>query len=65
MALLRIQGTRYELEPIPLRTVRPFIADNLDLAVDAEEEGIDLTDSLAVMKFIRSKVCVVLRKNSI
>lgn len=59
VALLRIQGTRYELEPIPLRTVRPFIADDLDLTAEAEEEGIDLTDSLAVMKFIRTKVGII------
>lgn len=56
VALVRIQGTRYELEPIPLRTVRPFIVEDLDLASETEEDGIDLTDMQAVMKFIRNKV---------
>jgi hypothetical protein len=36
--------------------VRPFLAADLDLADAAEEENIDLSDTLAVMKFIRSKV---------
>lgn len=56
IALLRIQHTQYELQPIPLKSVRPFIVDDLDLATEAEEEGVDLTDALAVMKFIRNKV---------
>jgi len=56
VALLRIQHTRYELRPIPLKTVRPFIVDDLDLATEAEESAVDLTDTIAVMKFIRSKV---------
>jgi len=55
VALLRIQRTRYELRPIPLKTVRPFIVDDLDLATEAEET-VDLTDTIAVMKFIRNKV---------
>ena len=56
VALLRIQRTRYELRPIPLKTVRPFIVDDLDLATEAEEKEVDLTNTDAVMKFIRSKV---------
>jgi double-strand break repair protein MRE11 len=56
IALLRIQHTRYELQPIPLKSVRPFIVDDLDLATEAEEEGVDLTDTIAIMKFIRNKV---------
>lgn len=57
VALVRVQGTRYDLTPIPLRSVRPFLADDLDLAEAAEEENVDLSDTLAVMKFIRTKVC--------
>ncbi|KAF8294829.1 DNA repair exonuclease [Clavulina sp. PMI_390] len=62
VALLRIQGTQYELEPIPLRTVRPFIVEDLELASEAEDEGVDLTDSQAVMKFIRSKIEELIRR---
>lgn len=56
MALIQVQGTDFVLEPIPLRTVRPFIAEDLELRDVAEEENIDLNDQIEVMKLIRRKV---------
>ena len=56
MALVQVQGTDFVLEPIPLRTVRPFIAEDLELRDVAEEESVDLNDQIEVMKLIRRKV---------
>lgn len=44
------------MEPIPLRTVRPFIIDEVFLVEAAEEEGFDVTDQIEVGKFLRGKV---------
>ena len=56
VALLSIQGKEFELKPIPLRSVRPFVIDDVDLREAAEEEGFDLSDKLAVNKFLKKKV---------
>ena len=56
VALLKIQGKEFELTPIPLRSVRPFVIDDVDLSEGAEEEGFDLSDKLAVNKFLKKKV---------
>ena len=56
VALLKIQGKEFELTPIPLRSVRPFVIDDVDLREAAEEEGFDLSDKLAVNKFLKKKV---------
>ena len=39
MAILQIQGKDYKFTAVPLKTVRPFIADNLILA--DEEAALD------------------------
>jgi double-strand break repair protein MRE11 len=56
VALVQVHGTDFVLEPIPLRTVRPFIAEDLELRDVAEEENMDLNDQIEVMKLIRRKV---------
>jgi len=55
-ALLKIQGKDFELTPIPLRTVRPFVMDQVVLTEVAEEEGFDVTDQMEVAKYLRSRV---------
>lgn len=42
--------------PIPLRTVRPFVVDEVSLEAAAEDEGLDLNDKMAVSKFLKNKV---------
>ena len=56
MALLQIRGKEFNLEPIPLRTVRPFVIDEVMLIEAAEEEGFDVTDQIEVSKFLKGKV---------
>ncbi|OCH84350.1 DNA repair exonuclease [Obba rivulosa] len=56
VALLKIQGKEFELIPIPLRTVRPFVLDDVILTDAAEDEGLDLTDKVEIAKYLRKKV---------
>ncbi|KAH7925347.1 DNA repair exonuclease [Leucogyrophana mollusca] len=62
VALLQIQGKEFELQPIPLRTVRPFVLEEVILAEAAEEEGFDLGDQIAVSKFLKSRVVALIDK---
>jgi double-strand break repair protein MRE11 len=59
VALLQIQGKEFELEPIPLRTVRPFVLEEVILSEASDEEGFDLNDQIAVSKFLKSRVCIL------
>ncbi|KAF8839702.1 DNA repair exonuclease [Paxillus ammoniavirescens] len=56
VALLQIQGKEFELEPIPLRTVRPFVLEEVIISEAADEEGFDLNDQIVVSKFLKSRV---------
>lgn len=53
---MEIQGKEFQLKPIPLRTVRPFVLEDLVLSEAAEEEGFDVNDQIAVSKFLKSRV---------
>ncbi|CDO78264.1 hypothetical protein BN946_scf184491.g9 [Trametes cinnabarina] len=55
VALLKIQGKEFELTPIPLRSVRPFVIDEVVLSEAAEEEGFDLDDKIEVTKFLKNR----------
>lgn len=57
VALLQIQGKEFKMTPLPLRTVRPFVIEDLSLAEAGEEHGIDLNDPMEITKFLKSKVC--------
>jgi hypothetical protein len=57
VALLRIQGKEFEMTPIPLRTVRPFVLEEVVLLEAAEEEGFEAGDQMEVSKFLKSRVC--------
>ncbi|CAE7227201.1 unnamed protein product [Rhizoctonia solani] len=56
VALLEIQHNTFQLTPIPLRTVRPFVLDEVNLSEAAETDGIDITNQVSVMKFLRERV---------
>ncbi|KIY49858.1 DNA repair exonuclease [Fistulina hepatica ATCC 64428] len=56
VALLQVQGKDFELTPIPLRTVRPFVIEEIVLSQVAEEEDFELSDQIAITKFLRSRV---------
>ena len=56
MALLTIQNKEFDLMPIPLRTVRPFVLEDISLAEVHEEEGLNLQDQMEIAKFLKARV---------
>lgn len=44
------------MTPIALRTVRPFVVDDVSLEAAADEEGFELNDKMAITKFLKKKV---------
>ena len=42
--------------PIPLRTVRPFVMDEILLTEAAEEEGFDVSDQMEITKYLKLRV---------
>ncbi|KDQ32941.1 hypothetical protein PLEOSDRAFT_1080378 [Pleurotus ostreatus PC15] len=56
VALLQIQGKEFQLTPIPLRSVRPFVIEEVTLLDVAEEEGFDIDDQMAITKYLKRKV---------
>lgn len=55
VALLKIQGKDYQMEPIQLKTVRPFVYGDIILE-EAREAGAKLDSKVAVNKFLKAKV---------
>ena len=53
---MKIQGKEFELTPIPLRTVRPFVMDEVLLTEVAEEEGFDVTNQMEITKYLKLRV---------
>lgn len=47
--------------PIPLRTVRPFVLEEVDLMEVADTDGLDLKDQMEITKYLKAWV----RSNSI
>ena len=56
VALVQIQGKEFQLTPLPLRTVRPFVIEDVVLNEVADEVGLDLNDQMAITKFLKGKV---------
>ena len=56
MALVEVQGKEFQLTPLRLRTVRPFVIEEVVLTEAAEEGGFDIEDPMAIQKFLKSKV---------
>lgn len=44
------------MTPIQLRTVRPFVLDSIVLQDIAEEQDLDLTNQMAITKYLKSRV---------
>ena len=53
---MKIQGTEFEMTAIPLRTVRPFVMDEILLTDVAEEEGSDVTNQIEITKYLKLRV---------
>ncbi|KAF9523790.1 Metallo-dependent phosphatase-like protein [Crepidotus variabilis] len=62
VAVVEIQGKDFKLTPIPLRTVRPFVIEEVVLEDIADESGLDLNDQMAITKFLKSKVNELIEK---
>ncbi|KAJ7130325.1 Mre11 DNA-binding presumed domain-containing protein [Mycena epipterygia] len=53
---------KFEMTPIPLRTVRPFVIESVVLSEIAEEEGLNLADQMEITKFLKAKVNALIEK---
>ncbi|THH29504.1 hypothetical protein EUX98_g4702 [Antrodiella citrinella] len=62
VALLEIHGKEYQMTAIPLRTVRPFVLDDVSLAAAADDEGLDITDRMEIEKFLKKRVTELIEK---
>lgn len=62
VGLLEVQGKEYNLTPISLRTVRPFVLGSVVLLDVAEEEGLDITSSVEVTKYLKQKVTILIEQ---
>lgn len=56
VALLTIQHKEFELTPIPLRTVRPFVLEELSLMEVHDDEGLDVSDQMEITKYLKGRV---------
>jgi double-strand break repair protein MRE11 len=56
VAILQIQNREFNIEPIPLRSVRPFIMGEVMLAEEQEVNNVKLDTKKDANKFLRSKV---------
>ncbi|KAF5392723.1 hypothetical protein D9757_000826 [Collybiopsis confluens] len=62
VALLSIHDKEYGLELLPLRSVRPFVIEEVALSEVAEEEGFDLSDQIQISKYLKGKVNELIEK---
>ncbi|WVO13694.1 DNA repair protein (mre11) [Cryptococcus depauperatus] len=56
VGLLSIQGSQFQLEEIPLKTVRPFEMDEVVLSYAAEQGAVNLGDRDSITVFLREQV---------
>lgn len=59
VSLIKIQGKEFEFEPIRLRSVRPFIFEDVVLSTYHDKQTDDrkkLTSKVAVTKYLKAKV---------
>ncbi|KAH7101215.1 DNA repair exonuclease [Auriculariales sp. MPI-PUGE-AT-0066] len=62
VALLKVHGREFSLDPIPLRTVRPFVLEELDMQEAAEDEQLDLREPMEITKFLRARVNALIER---
>jgi len=60
VGLIQVHGKEYSLKPLPLRTARPFVLEEVVLSEIAEEEGFELEDQMEITKYLRSRVIIVI-----
>ena len=56
VALLSVKGTDFKIEPIKLKTVRPFLLDTVTLA----DSGVSPHETESVLKYLEDKVCLLI-----
>ena len=47
-----------------MRSVRPFVIDDVDLSEAAEENGFDLNDKIEIGKFLKNRVCHIRNRHT-
>ncbi|KAJ3901154.1 Metallo-dependent phosphatase-like protein [Lentinula edodes] len=62
VALLTIHDKEFQIEPLLLRTVRPFVIEEVVLSEVADEEGFDLSDQIEISKFLKAKANALIEK---
>ncbi|PPQ74350.1 hypothetical protein CVT24_000661 [Panaeolus cyanescens] len=55
VALLQIQGKKFHMQPLPLRTVRPFVIESISLLDEAESSDLDITSQIEITQFLKRK----------
>lgn len=58
--ILRIKGKKFDIEPVPLKSVRPFYMDTVFIEQEGFESGVTTTEALK--EFLVSKVEELLQK---
>jgi hypothetical protein len=56
VSLLKIQGKEFEMEPLRLRSVRPFFWEDISLLEVSEREGVVLDSKIKVTKYLKGRV---------
>ncbi|KAL9939632.1 hypothetical protein V8E36_001449 [Tilletia maclaganii] len=56
VAIVMVKGQDYRLDPIRLKTVRPFLMDEIDLEKELEKLGIKSDDKDRITKVLRERV---------
>lgn len=52
-----VREKEFFIDPISLKTVRPFVIKHLIMEDEAEESGLDLSNKVKVTEWLRDKVC--------
>ncbi|KAF9045420.1 Metallo-dependent phosphatase-like protein [Panaeolus papilionaceus] len=55
IALVQIQGKKFHMTPLPLRTVRPFVIESICLQDEADSSDLDITSQIAITQFLKRK----------
>ncbi|KZO91030.1 DNA repair exonuclease [Calocera viscosa TUFC12733] len=64
VALVEILDGKFELTPLELRTVRPFVMETVALLDDLKEQGIEVDDQAGINKFLKKRaVALITRAN--
>lgn len=59
VGLLTVQGKKFQIEPLPLKTVRPFVMRQIAMADAAEDDGLDLENKQKVTEYLRAQVRLI------